>query len=179
AITADNFELKHGLLTLVQNKQLFGHDKEDPHAHVHYFNKITSTSKFPNVLNTASTSSSGTLPSNIIANLRSDLKAITTRSGVSYDGPQIPPSTSFLPKVVENKPEATNDTVNSTNNESTEDVQPQVVSSESPVLTSEPVTSSIFESVIASVSSPKPNLKDSIPYPSRRNDERNREKANN
>nr|GFB98552.1 reverse transcriptase domain-containing protein [Tanacetum cinerariifolium] len=34
AITADNFELKHGLLTLVQNKQFFGHDKEDPHAHV-------------------------------------------------------------------------------------------------------------------------------------------------
>nr|GEV30619.1 reverse transcriptase domain-containing protein [Tanacetum cinerariifolium] len=43
AITADNFELKHGLLTLVQNKQFFGHDKEDPHAHIRYFNKITST----------------------------------------------------------------------------------------------------------------------------------------
>ncbi|GKD69151.1 hypothetical protein Tco_1323241, partial [Tanacetum coccineum] len=34
AITADNFELKHGLFTLVQNKQFFGHDKEDPHAHI-------------------------------------------------------------------------------------------------------------------------------------------------
>nr|GEZ96874.1 hypothetical protein [Tanacetum cinerariifolium] len=33
AITTDNFELKHGLLTLVQNKQFFRHDKEDPHAH--------------------------------------------------------------------------------------------------------------------------------------------------
>nr|GEU68399.1 reverse transcriptase domain-containing protein [Tanacetum cinerariifolium] len=53
AITADNFELKHGLLTLVQNKQFFGHDKEDPHAHVRYFNKITSTLKFPNVPNTS------------------------------------------------------------------------------------------------------------------------------
>nr|GEW21780.1 putative ribonuclease H-like domain-containing protein [Tanacetum cinerariifolium] len=52
AITADNFELKHGLLTLVQNKQFFGHDKEDPHAHVRYFNKITSTLMFPNVSNT-------------------------------------------------------------------------------------------------------------------------------
>ncbi|GKF03892.1 hypothetical protein Tco_0034560, partial [Tanacetum coccineum] len=48
-ITADNFELKHGLLTLVQNKQFFGHDKEDPHAHIRYFNKITSTMKFSNV----------------------------------------------------------------------------------------------------------------------------------
>nr|GEU37754.1 hypothetical protein [Tanacetum cinerariifolium] len=52
-ITADNFELKHGLLTLVQNKQFFGHDKEDPHAHIRYFNKITSTLKFPNVPNTS------------------------------------------------------------------------------------------------------------------------------
>nr|GFB48871.1 reverse transcriptase domain-containing protein [Tanacetum cinerariifolium] len=47
AITADNFDLKHGLLTLVQNNQLFRHDKEDLHAHVRYFNKITSTLKFP------------------------------------------------------------------------------------------------------------------------------------
>ncbi|GJZ92535.1 reverse transcriptase domain-containing protein [Tanacetum coccineum] len=33
-ITANNFEIKHGLLNLVQNKQFFGHDKEDPHAHI-------------------------------------------------------------------------------------------------------------------------------------------------
>nr|GEZ42801.1 reverse transcriptase domain-containing protein [Tanacetum cinerariifolium] len=52
-ITADNFELKHSLLTLVQNKQFYGHDKEDPRAHIHYFNKITSTLKFPNVPNTS------------------------------------------------------------------------------------------------------------------------------
>nr|GEV20016.1 reverse transcriptase [Tanacetum cinerariifolium] len=50
-ITADNFKLKHGLLNLVQNKQFFRHDKEDPHAHIRYFNKITSTLKFPNILN--------------------------------------------------------------------------------------------------------------------------------
>ncbi|GJY73159.1 hypothetical protein Tco_0477590 [Tanacetum coccineum] len=48
-ITANNFEIKHGLLNLVQNKQFFGHDKEDPHAHIRYFNKITSTMKFLNV----------------------------------------------------------------------------------------------------------------------------------
>ncbi|GJS57874.1 reverse transcriptase domain-containing protein [Tanacetum coccineum] len=39
-IEAANFEIKHGLLTLVQNKQFFEHDKEDPHAHIRYFNKI-------------------------------------------------------------------------------------------------------------------------------------------
>nr|GEW09405.1 reverse transcriptase domain-containing protein [Tanacetum cinerariifolium] len=42
-IAADNFELKHGLSNIVQNKQFFRHDKEDPHAHIRYFNKITST----------------------------------------------------------------------------------------------------------------------------------------
>ncbi|GJX00482.1 reverse transcriptase domain-containing protein [Tanacetum coccineum] len=52
-ITANNFEIKHGLLNLVQNKQFFGNDKEDPHAHVRYFNKITSTMKIPNVPNTS------------------------------------------------------------------------------------------------------------------------------
>ncbi|GKG20622.1 hypothetical protein Tco_0380423, partial [Tanacetum coccineum] len=52
-ITTDNFELKRGLLTLVQNKHFFRHDKEDPHAHIRYFNKITSTMKFPNVPSTS------------------------------------------------------------------------------------------------------------------------------
>nr|GEX99507.1 reverse transcriptase domain-containing protein [Tanacetum cinerariifolium] len=50
-IAATNFELKHGLINLVQNKQFFGHNKEDPHAHIRYFNKITSTMRVPNVLN--------------------------------------------------------------------------------------------------------------------------------
>nr|GEX01803.1 reverse transcriptase domain-containing protein [Tanacetum cinerariifolium] len=70
-------------------------------------------------------------------------------NGVSYDGPPIPPSPSFLPKVVENEPEATKDTVNPTNNGCTEDVQPQVVQSESPTLTSEPVHSPTIEPVIS------------------------------
>ncbi|GJY50119.1 reverse transcriptase domain-containing protein [Tanacetum coccineum] len=52
-IAAANFEIKHGLLTLVQNKQFFGHDKEDPHAHIRYFNKITSTLRYPNVPTTS------------------------------------------------------------------------------------------------------------------------------
>nr|GEY17099.1 hypothetical protein [Tanacetum cinerariifolium] len=47
-IAANNFELKHSLINLVQNKQFFGHDKEDPHAHIRYFNKITSTMRVPN-----------------------------------------------------------------------------------------------------------------------------------
>nr|GEW54620.1 reverse transcriptase domain-containing protein [Tanacetum cinerariifolium] len=51
------------------------------------------------------TLSLGSLSNNTIANPRGDLKAIITHSGVSYDGPPIPPPTSSLPKVVERVPE--------------------------------------------------------------------------
>ncbi|GJV76673.1 reverse transcriptase domain-containing protein [Tanacetum coccineum] len=51
--------------------------------------------------NTASTSGLSSLPSNTIANPKGDVKAITTRSGVSYNGPQI----SSLSKEMENEPE--------------------------------------------------------------------------
>ncbi|GKG41746.1 hypothetical protein Tco_0473497, partial [Tanacetum coccineum] len=54
-----------------------------------------------------------------------------------------------------------------TNNRSTKDVQP-------PVIQDQPHSEPIF----APVSAPMPNLKPSIPYPSRRNNERRREKAN-
>ncbi|GKA22212.1 hypothetical protein Tco_0708174, partial [Tanacetum coccineum] len=96
-------------------------------------------------MNTASSSGTGSLPSNTVANPRGDLKAITTRSGISYDGPPIPP----LPKVVEREPEVTKDTVQP----STENIQPPVVQIQAP----------IDEPVVA----PKP--KPSIPYPSRAN----------
>nr|GEX87171.1 reverse transcriptase domain-containing protein [Tanacetum cinerariifolium] len=43
------------------------------------------------------------------ANPRGDIKAITTRSGVSYDGPMIPPTPSPLPKEVERETDATKD----------------------------------------------------------------------
>nr|GEW49002.1 reverse transcriptase domain-containing protein [Tanacetum cinerariifolium] len=104
--------------------------------------------------------------------------SITTRSGVSYDGPQILPPPSFLPKVVENEPEATKDTMHPTNNGSTEDVQPQVVQSKSPILTSEPVNSLMSEPVAYPVSAPRPNLRPSIPYPSRMQDQKPHDKAN-
>ncbi|GKD11741.1 hypothetical protein Tco_1196148 [Tanacetum coccineum] len=77
--------------------------------------------------NTASTSSSSSLPSNTITNLKVDLKGITTQSGVAYQGPTIPTTTSSPPKVVECETEVTKDTVPPTNNGSTKDVQPSVV----------------------------------------------------
>ncbi|GJY17878.1 reverse transcriptase domain-containing protein [Tanacetum coccineum] len=53
-----------------------------------------------------SPSSSGSLPSNIVANPRGDLKAVTTRSGISYDGPTIPPTYSPLSKEAKREPES-------------------------------------------------------------------------
>ncbi|GKF20020.1 hypothetical protein Tco_0068658, partial [Tanacetum coccineum] len=95
-------------------------------------------------MNTASTSGSGPLPSNTIANPKGELKAITTRSGVSYEGPPIPPQSSSLPKVVEREPEVTKDTVLP----STENIQPLVVQTQ--VLIDEPVVA--------------PKLKPTMPY---------------
>ncbi|GKD72298.1 hypothetical protein Tco_1330580 [Tanacetum coccineum] len=69
----------------------------------------------------------GSLPSNTVANPRGDMKAITTQSGVSYDGPQVPPPPSSLPKVVEHEPEVTKDTVHpSTKNIQPPEVQTQI-----------------------------------------------------
>nr|GEX94150.1 reverse transcriptase domain-containing protein [Tanacetum cinerariifolium] len=129
-------------------------------------------------MNTASSSGSGTLPSSTITNPKEDLKGITTRSGIAYKGPTIP-TTSSPPKVVEREIEVTKDTVPLTNNGSTKDVQTLVVQVETQVLNSEPVVAPVVESVEAPVSALKPNPKPSIPYPSRLNDQKLRDKANN
>nr|GFC49470.1 reverse transcriptase domain-containing protein [Tanacetum cinerariifolium] len=84
--------------------------------------------------NAASSSGSGTLPSNTITNPKEDLKGITTRSGVAYQGPTI----STPSKVVKQG----------------------------------------TEPFVAPVSVPMPNLKPSIPYPSRRDNERCHDQAN-
>ncbi|GKD21639.1 hypothetical protein Tco_1223342, partial [Tanacetum coccineum] len=85
------------------------------------------------------------------------------RIGVSYDGPTIPPTFSPLPKEVKREPEATKVKVQTTNLGSTIHVQPLVVQVPIP------------EPDVA----PKPNPKPLIPYPSRLNDQKLREKANN
>ncbi|GKD56432.1 hypothetical protein Tco_1289819 [Tanacetum coccineum] len=103
-------------------------------------------------MNTASTSGSGSLPSNIVANPRGDLKSIITQSGISYDGPPISPLFSPLSKVVGRENEVTKDTV-----------QPPVVQIQAP----------FDEPVVAS--KPKP----SIPYPSRANKQKLHEKDDN
>ncbi|GKB95054.1 reverse transcriptase domain-containing protein [Tanacetum coccineum] len=124
-------------------------------------------SKFVNS-NTASSLSLGSLPSNTVTNPKEDLKGITTRSGVVYRGPTSP--TTSPPKVVERRTKVIKDMIFPTNNGITEDVQPPVV----PVKNQNPVS----KPVVAPVSASMPNPKPSIPYPSRRNDEKHRENAN-
>ncbi|GKB07965.1 reverse transcriptase domain-containing protein [Tanacetum coccineum] len=68
----------------------------------------------------------GSLPSNTVANPRGDVKAITTQSGVAYDGPTIPPTPSPLPKEVERKTEATKSEVQTTSSQIDYDVDPRV-----------------------------------------------------
>ncbi|GJS85128.1 reverse transcriptase domain-containing protein [Tanacetum coccineum] len=99
-------------------------------------------------------SSSSSLPSNTIPNPRNETKAITTRSGVSYDGPPIPPP------VVEKESEVTKDT----ELPSTEDIQPPPFVHEQ-TKDKEPIKE-------PSSNKTKPNL----PYPSRLNKEKIREK---
>nr|GFC19068.1 hypothetical protein [Tanacetum cinerariifolium] len=80
---------------------------------------------------TTSSSGSGTLPGNTITNPKEELKGITTRSGVAYQGLKTP-----SPSKQGTKP------------------------------------------VVAPVSAPMPNLKPSIPYPSRRDNEKRHDQAN-
>ncbi|GJS69279.1 hypothetical protein Tco_0702120 [Tanacetum coccineum] len=178
-INADHFEIKTNLLQLVQASPFHGYERENPHAHINTFKRITSTLRFrdvsndviklmmfpyslegparvwmnttyresvskmderidkladqistlveivfkkvvtpapvkvveeicvtcggahawyncPNTDNNQScvcapiASTSGTLPSNTIPNPKGEMKAITTRSGVAYEGPSIP-----------------------------------------------------------------------------------------
>nr|GEX29043.1 reverse transcriptase domain-containing protein [Tanacetum cinerariifolium] len=50
----------------------------------------------------------GTLPSNIVPNPKGEMKVVTTRSGLAYEGPSIPTNSS-LEKVVERETEETTD----------------------------------------------------------------------
>nr|GFC43550.1 reverse transcriptase domain-containing protein [Tanacetum cinerariifolium] len=49
-INANNFELKQKLINLVQSNQFTG--RQDPHNHLRFFNKVTSTFRHPEVPNT-------------------------------------------------------------------------------------------------------------------------------
>nr|GEZ91424.1 reverse transcriptase domain-containing protein [Tanacetum cinerariifolium] len=126
-INANNFELKQTLINLVQSNQFTG--RQDPHNHLRFFNKVTSTFRHPEMPNTTvklllflfSLEGEARIwldkehprsiltwedlvskfinqffpPSkttNTIPNPKGEAKVITTRSGMSYKEPPIPPT---------------------------------------------------------------------------------------
>nr|GEU81072.1 hypothetical protein [Tanacetum cinerariifolium] len=99
-------------------------------------------------LNNNKASSSSSLPRNTVPNPRNEAKAITTRSGISYDGPSIPPP------VVEKDTELP----------STKNIQPSLVQ--------------IHEKDKEPIDEPfiVPKTKANLPYPSRLEKEKLREK---
>nr|GFC05739.1 reverse transcriptase domain-containing protein [Tanacetum cinerariifolium] len=53
SILAEQFELKHSLINMMTLDQFFGLEKDNPHDHIRWFNKITSTIKYKDVPNSA------------------------------------------------------------------------------------------------------------------------------
>nr|GFA79179.1 reverse transcriptase domain-containing protein [Tanacetum cinerariifolium] len=106
-------------------------------------------------------STSGTLLSNTIPNPKGEMKAVTTRSGLAYDGPSIP-TESPIKKVDEQITKDILDKEHSNSSGSTTQFQPPVV----PISIPEPDVS-------------RTQSKPSILYPSRLNDQKLREKATN
>nr|GFB94481.1 hypothetical protein [Tanacetum cinerariifolium] len=101
--------------------------------------------------------SSSSSPSNTISNPKGEAKAITTRSGMSYKEPPIPP-----PGVNQQKPvEVTKDT----EPQNSDDIHPSAVEAEVPK--DKPTEEPVVE---------LPKAKPNLPYPSRLQKEKNQEK---
>ncbi|GJT53221.1 reverse transcriptase domain-containing protein [Tanacetum coccineum] len=104
------------------------------------------------------------------------MKAITTRSGVSYEGPSIPTNPS--PKtVVERETEESTDKEPTNFQGSTTQIPPPVI----PISIPKP---DVPKTLPKTTSIPKPDVpkslpKQNIPYPSRRDDQKSRDKASN
>nr|GEZ45827.1 hypothetical protein [Tanacetum cinerariifolium] len=99
--------------------------------------------------------------SNVVPNPKGEMKVVTTRGGLAYEGPSIP-TNSPLEKVDEQKTKEIIDKEHSNCLGSTAQVQPSVV----PIFIPEPDV-------------PRTQPKPTIPYPSRLNDQNLREKATN
>nr|GEU45835.1 reverse transcriptase domain-containing protein [Tanacetum cinerariifolium] len=53
SIIVEHFELKYSLINMMTSDQFFGLEKDNPHDHIRWFNKITSTIKYKDVPNSA------------------------------------------------------------------------------------------------------------------------------
>ncbi|GKA34821.1 hypothetical protein Tco_0721250 [Tanacetum coccineum] len=119
------------------------------------------------------TSSSGTLPSNTIPNPRNECKGITTRSGVVLDGPLPPMPPPFVnpDNEVAKETEVTKDQVQLNSSQSTARVQPPVVQIREKVQNKgkEPIVEPRVDNELS-------KTKTNLPYPSRVEKDKNRER---
>ncbi|GJW22566.1 reverse transcriptase domain-containing protein [Tanacetum coccineum] len=118
-------------------------------------------------------SGSGTLPSNTIPNPRNECKGITTRSGVVLDGPLPPMPPPFVnpDNEVGKETEVTKDQVQLNSSQSTARVQPPVVQIREKVQNKgkEPIVETRVDNELS-------KTKTNLPYPSRVEKDKNRER---
>ncbi|GKA86148.1 reverse transcriptase domain-containing protein [Tanacetum coccineum] len=169
-ITSMKGELKNEIQTTIKNQQTALMSQNNAFQNTLQNNLQTMLSSFFQ----AQASPSGTLPSNTIPNPKGEMKAITTRSGVAYEGPSNP-TKPFPKKVVERETEEITDEEQNNFQGSTAQIPPPVIPKPIP----EP---EIPKTLPKSTPIPEPEIpktvpKANIPYPSRRDNQKNREKA--
>ncbi|GJU44010.1 reverse transcriptase domain-containing protein [Tanacetum coccineum] len=175
-ITEDNFELKHGLLNLVIQPPAYqapAYQAPAPQIQGVSKGRISKPNVKANDSCDEEPANSRSKQCKTIDQSHGHAFQIctsNTASTLSYHGPMINYSS---PKVLERKPRSQRILIPPTNNGSTEDIPPPVVPIDHQKQSPEPENLQLVPS-----SASRPNQKASIPFPSRRNDERRREKAN-
>ncbi|GJZ12085.1 hypothetical protein Tco_0546844 [Tanacetum coccineum] len=179
-INADHFEIKTNLLQLVQANPFYGRESENLHAHINSFKRITSTLRFRNVPNDViklmmfpySLKGAAKTWKNLNNDMRSILGSFF-QNQASTSG-TLPSNT--IPSL-ERETKETTDKEQTNFQGSTAQIPPPVIPISIPepdVPTTLPKTTPILEFDILK-SLPKPNN----PYPSRRDDQKSRDKASN
>ncbi|GJT84366.1 hypothetical protein Tco_1058708 [Tanacetum coccineum] len=121
-ITSMKGELKNEIQTTIKNQQTALMSQNNAFQNTLQNNLQTMLSSFFQ----AQPSPSGTLPSNTIPNPKGEMKAITTRSGVAYEGPSNP-TKPFSKKVVERETEEIMDKEQNNFQGSTAQIPPPVI----------------------------------------------------
>ncbi|GJV78586.1 reverse transcriptase domain-containing protein, partial [Tanacetum coccineum] len=130
------------------------------------------TSLCNNFKNSASTSNSGTLPSQTVTNPRQQINAITTRSGKTLEGPSTPlvptPVVSNPQKEPEQNPETSTEKVQNPNLENTAQVPPPEEEESIFMEIPKPKAKKTVNVEIQDLNSPKPmSYQSKLPYPER------------
>ncbi|GJW94483.1 reverse transcriptase domain-containing protein, partial [Tanacetum coccineum] len=130
------------------------------------------TSLCNNFKNSASTSNSGTLPSQTVTNPRQQINAITTRSGKTLEGPSTPlvptPDDSIPSNEPEQNPETSTEKVQNPNLENTVHVPPSKEEDSIFMEIPKPIAKKTVNVEIQDLNSARPNSYPSkLPYPER------------